>query len=80
MRMKTAISLPDEVFRSAEQFAKRARMSRSKLYTKAIAEYIQKHGRSRVTGALDEVYGSGSSAMDAILARMQELSIFNEEW
>ena len=36
--MKTAVSLPDDVFRSAELFAKRARKSRSRLYAEALSD------------------------------------------
>jgi predicted DNA-binding protein len=36
LNMKTAISLPDEVFESAEQLAKRLGKSRSELYALAI--------------------------------------------
>ena len=34
--MKTAISIPDEVFRSAERLAQRLGVSRSELYAKAV--------------------------------------------
>lgn len=78
--MKTAISIPDAVFRSAEKFAKISKMSRSKLYTKAIEEYVQKHRHHGTTEMLNELYGRSPSKMDPLLAELQQISIFKEEW
>ena len=78
--MKTAISIPDAVFQSAEQFAKTSKMSRSTLYTKAIAEYVQRHRQRGITEALNEVYGKAPSNMDPLLAKLQQISIFKEDW
>ena len=49
--MKTAISLPDEVFESAEKLAKRLKVSRSELYSRALAEYLARHAPDEVTDA-----------------------------
>jgi metal-responsive CopG/Arc/MetJ family transcriptional regulator len=38
--MKTAISIPDQVFKSAEVLASRLGISRSELYAKAIEAYV----------------------------------------
>jgi predicted transcriptional regulator len=53
--MKTAISLPDEVFRDAERLAKRLKKSRSNLYTEAVAEYVARHEPEAVTEALNQL-------------------------
>ena len=78
--MKTAISIPDSVFRSADQLARSSKVSRSELYTRAVTEYLKKHREHHVTKALNEVYAEESSTMDPALAKMQSLSIFSEEW
>ena len=78
--MKTAISIPDAVFQSAERLAKASKMSRSTLYTKAIEEYVQRHRQRSITAALNEVYGRASSKLDPVLAKMQQVSVFKEEW
>jgi metal-responsive CopG/Arc/MetJ family transcriptional regulator len=54
--MKTAISLPDDLFESADALAQRLGMSRSALIAAALAEYISKHRASKVTERLDAVY------------------------
>jgi predicted transcriptional regulator len=82
MRMKTAISLPDPLFRSAEQLAKRLKVSRSALYATAVADYVAQHQRNSVTARLNEVYGEGGedSTLDPVVAGLQWHSLPKDEW
>ena len=41
--MKTAVSVPNEVFERAERLAKRLEVSRSELYSRALREYLSRH-------------------------------------
>jgi hypothetical protein len=54
--MKTAISLPDQVFYEAEETARFMGIPRSKLYLNALKEYLQKNNRKNITEKLNEVY------------------------
>lgn len=56
--MKTAISVPDDVFEDAERLAKRMKKSRSELYSRALREFLARHADDRVTEAFDEVLAS----------------------
>ncbi len=78
--MKTAISIPDKVFTSAEQLAKRLGQSRSQLYTQAITGYLQKHDSSDVTRKLNEVYATEESRLDPGLRKLQFRSLPKEDW
>jgi metal-responsive CopG/Arc/MetJ family transcriptional regulator len=80
--MKTAISLPDRVFHSAEQLAARLGVSRSELYSKALAALIEKHRDDLITARLNEVYGSGEteSTLDRDLASLQRRSLRRQKW
>ena len=51
--MKTAISIPDDVFGEAEVLARQTRQSRSQLYSRAVREYVARHSSDSVTAALD---------------------------
>jgi metal-responsive CopG/Arc/MetJ family transcriptional regulator len=75
--MKTAISIPERVFQSAEQLALRLGVSRSELYAKAVAELIEKHRDDLVTSRLNDIYGVGAetSALDHEVALLQHRSI-----
>lgn len=53
--MKTAISLPDTLFREAERLARRTRKPRSKLYAEALSEYIARHSPDEITESLNQV-------------------------
>ncbi len=51
--MKTAISVPDDLFRDADRAAERLGWSRSQLYTRAVTEFLERQGDDPVTLALD---------------------------
>ncbi|MBE0418214.1 MAG: ribbon-helix-helix protein, CopG family [Coriobacteriia bacterium] len=53
--MKTAISIPDDVFDDADRLAKRLNKSRSEIYSRAVREYVARHSPDEVTEALDRV-------------------------
>jgi len=53
--MKTAVSIPDEVFESAERLARRTKKSRSQLFSDAVREYVARHAPDDVTDAMDRV-------------------------
>ena len=78
--MKTAVSLPDEIFRRAERAAKKLGVSRSEFYAKAIAAYLESFETGEVTKLLDEVYAAEPARIDPLLSRMQGASIPNESW
>jgi len=78
--MKTAVSMPDPIFKAAEELAKRLGISRSALFTQAVADFIKKHKNERVTAALDEIYREESSKLDRIIQAVQSASFQDEEW
>jgi len=58
--MKTAISIPDDVFADAEQLARELKKSRSRLYGDAVREYVARHSAESITETLDRVCGATS--------------------
>lgn len=66
--MKTAISVPNDLFADAERLARRLKKSRSRLYAEAVAEYVARHDADAVTAKLDDVLGEppeGDQFVDA---------------
>ena len=53
--MKTAISIPDDVFADAERLARELKKSRSRLYGDAVREYIARHSAESITESLDRL-------------------------
>jgi hypothetical protein len=78
--MKTAISIPDRIFRNAEKAARRLSMSRSQLYAKAVQQFVEIHAQIDVTEKLDRVYAENPSRLDPMLEKIQRLSIGEDSW
>ena len=78
--MKTAVSLPDEVFRRAEALAESLQMSRSELYATALAAFVAEHEAADVTERLNQVYDGQPSALDPTLERMHFHSLPAGRW
>ena len=78
--MKTAISVPDQLFRSADALAKRLGVSRSELYATAVAEFLAKHQGAKVTERLDQVYAQQASRIEQPLRHAQGRSLRVSEW
>jgi metal-responsive CopG/Arc/MetJ family transcriptional regulator len=78
--MKTAVSLPDELFRRAEAAAHRLRVSRSELYAKAIAEFLKCQRDGAITERLNEVYSRNAAKVDSRLHRAQLKSLEKDVW
>ena len=78
--MKTAISIPDDVFEAADRAAKKLGVSRSKLYATAVHEYVKRHRTEDITTKLNEVYASNDSSINANLQNMQLKVLAKEDW
>ncbi len=62
--MKTAISIPDDLFADAEELARELKKSRSRLYGDAVREYLARHSAESVTEALDRLCDEVESRSD----------------
>ncbi len=79
--MKTAVSLPDRVYRDAERYARRTRKSRSQLYAEALAEYLARHAPDEVTEDMNAVVEQlGPSGSDPFVARAAQRVFKSVEW
>ena len=80
--MKTAISIPDPLFKEAERLARRMGMSRSEVFQRAVAAFVQAHHEANITDALNRVYTADERSwpLDAVLERLQFASLPEESW
>ena len=79
--MKTAISLPDELFASADALAERLGMTRSGLIAAALAEYVAKHRTAKVSERRNAVYSVENSRLAQPVRKAQRRAISGpEEW
>lgn len=78
--MKTAVSIPDEVFEKAERLARRSNRSRSELYSAALREYLARHAGDEVTEALNRICGEAGDDSGPFLRAASRRVIESSEW
>jgi len=78
--MKTAVSLPDDVFEEAEALSQALGTSRSALYAAALREYLARHRPDAITAALDVIYGAVDSDLDPALHGAAAQVLEHTEW
>jgi len=79
--MKTAISIPDNLFDAAEKLARRMGISRSELYQRAVTKFLEQQGSDVVREALDRVYAKKSNRdLDPLIKAAGEHTLADEEW
>lgn len=78
--MKTAVSLPDRIFREAEALAARLGKSRSQLYAEAIAAYLARHDADGVTESLNRTIDSLDETLDAAVSAAAQDTLRRVEW
>lgn len=73
--MEIAITIPDEVFRRAEEVAAALGLSRSELYAAALTEFIREQCDARLTERLNQVYAATDSSLDLDLQQLPAASL-----
>ena len=81
-RMKTAISIPDDLFRQVAACSRRLKLSRSRLFATAAREYLARHGGdTNPTEAWNEaIAAAGQPGEDpaALAARRRSKAVIRE--
>jgi metal-responsive CopG/Arc/MetJ family transcriptional regulator len=78
--MKTAISIPDDVFAGAERLARRTKKSRSQLFSDAVREYLARHTAEEVTEAMNRVCAELGCAADEFASVAARRILEKTEW
>jgi len=78
--MKTAVSIPDDVFEDAERLARRAKKSRSQLFSDALREYVARHAPEEVTEAMDRVVAEVGDTVDEFAGAAARRVLDRTEW
>lgn len=78
--MKTALSIPDDVFNRAERLARRLHTSRSQLYTRALADFVVQHEDDQITSTMNEVIREVGSDVDRFTRRAASQALRQVEW
>ena len=78
--MKTAVSIPDEIFEKIERLARRAGRSRSEVFAAALAEYVARHAPDEVTEAMNRVCAEVGDQQDPFVIAAGRRVLENTEW
>lgn len=79
--MKTAVSVPDDLFAKVDRLAKRSRRSRSEVYSAALREYVARHAPDEVTAGLDAAIAElGELEPDEFTGRAARRALESAEW
>ncbi len=78
--MKTAVSIPNDLFDVAERLARRTRKSRSRLFSDALREYVARRSPDKITEAKDEAMAEIGGINDAFVAAASRKRLEQSEW
>ena len=78
--MKTAISIPDDVYQGAERLARRTKKSRSRLYGEALKEYLARHAPDEVTAAMNRACSEVGDTRDSFVSSAAHRILERSEW
>ena len=78
--VKTAISLPEDVFYEADRIAKAMRISRSELYVTALKRFMEDMRADDVTERLNRVYENDPQTPDPFLHELTLRTFLRNEW
>lgn len=78
--MKTAVSIPDDIFERAERLASREQRSRSDVYAAALDQYLARHARDEITETMNRVCDEVGESDDAFLAAAGRRVLDRAEW
>lgn len=78
--MKTAISVPNDVFELSEKLAKKLKVSRSKIFAMGVKKLGEEYDEDEVTARLNEFYSKEKAEIDPVIMKMAALSLPQEEW
>jgi metal-responsive CopG/Arc/MetJ family transcriptional regulator len=78
--MKTAISIPDEIFQGAERLARRTKKTRSRLFSEALTEYLERHAPEEVTEAMNKACAEAGEAPDPFVTTAARRTLKRTDW
>lgn len=78
--MKTAISVPNDVFELSERLAKKLKVSRSQIFAMGVKKLGEELDDDEITAKLNEFYSKEKAEIDPVAMKLALLSLPKEEW
>lgn len=70
--MKTAISIPDDLFKAVEALAEELHLSRSHVFADAVRDYVEKRSNEKILEALNKVYSEVETEQETKLRKLSK--------
>jgi metal-responsive CopG/Arc/MetJ family transcriptional regulator len=67
--VKTGISIPEDLAREADALAKELNITRSQLFSRAVAEFVERHENRKLLERINEAYAEGLDEEERELLR-----------
>jgi len=78
--MKTAISIPDDIFHDAERLARQRNQSRSRIFCEALREYLMRHSPDEITQAANRACDEIGDTRDPFATVAAKRVLARTEW
>lgn len=81
--METAVSLPEQLFIRAEEYAKKHGLSRNELYVKAVSEYIRKKDKQEekdIVQTINKMCDNLDTSLDPQMRAASKRTLSSSEW
>lgn len=78
--MKTAVSIPNDVYKRAERLARKMKVSRSRLLSIALDEYVTRHTDEEVTEAMNAALLEIGDQADPFVHEAARRTLERTEW
>jgi predicted transcriptional regulator len=78
--MKTAVSLPDDIYEEMERLARERNVPRDELYAEALREYVARRGARALTDAIDRALEGAGADADPGLSAAARRTLERSEW
>lgn len=78
--MKTAISMPDDVYKQAQRFAKKLGISRSELVTRAVRRFLEDEQATAIRASYDAAFGADGDDVSEFRNKATRAALAKVEW
>lgn len=78
--MKTAISVPQDVFQLSEKLAKKFKISRSAVFAMGIRKLAEEHDEEALIAQINKVCDEADTSLDPAIRQYQNRMLQREKW
>ncbi len=78
--MKTAISVPSDVFQLSEKLAKKLKVSRSAIFAMGVKKLAEEHDEDEIIAQINRVCEKVDTSLDPTVRQYQNRILQREKW